>query len=411
MFLFSLRFTEIYWVVYLRGKGLSFAAIGLLETVFHIASFSAEIPTGIIADRFGRRISLVVGRLLAAVSAALILFAKDWRLFAVSFAINAVSYTCHSGAFDALVYDSLPSEKRCDFSKILGRLNSTYLFGTAIAGGIAALVATWSLDWLYEAVVVVDLVAALACFGMPRDERRRDVIASVVTSTGDGPLSAATDGDSQAAPCPHSIPGPEESRSDLKTLIASLRSPELRNLLLLWGISGALGTSVSFYGQSILEEALLPIALIGLSGTAKNLLAIGPASSAYRVQRRFGSVRPVVWGSYILSAVAIGMSAAAGRHGRLPMAILVALYMSICVVQEAMYPLFSDAVNARTGSLNRAAVLSSGGMVFSVAMMITFPLVGHLGDLYGLRWGVVAGALLTALCITPVAKALISERK
>ncbi len=55
MALFSLRFTEVFWVVFLRSKGLSYAAIGLLETVFHISSLACEMPTGLIADRWGRR--------------------------------------------------------------------------------------------------------------------------------------------------------------------------------------------------------------------------------------------------------------------------------------------------------------------------------------------------------------------
>ncbi|HEY3314784.1 MAG TPA: MFS transporter [Bacillota bacterium] len=55
MVLFSMRFSEAFWVVYLSGRGLSFAMIGLLETVFHVASMLGEIPTGWIADRSGGR--------------------------------------------------------------------------------------------------------------------------------------------------------------------------------------------------------------------------------------------------------------------------------------------------------------------------------------------------------------------
>jgi len=35
MFLFSLRFDMPFWVIFLRSKGLSFAEVGLLETIFH----------------------------------------------------------------------------------------------------------------------------------------------------------------------------------------------------------------------------------------------------------------------------------------------------------------------------------------------------------------------------------------
>lgn len=391
MLLFSLRFTEVYWVVYLREKGLSYAAIGLLETVFHVASFSFEIPTGIIADRLGRKVSLAVGRALAALSAAMILYSRDWPLIAASFAVNAISYTCHSGAFDALVYDSLPEAERPAFTRLIGRLNSTYLAGTAIAGGIAALVARFSLDWLYRAVIVVDILAAFVALALPE--------AKPVETVRRKPEEADADD-----------PDKEEcSRSDLRTLIASLRQPELRNLLLLWGISGALGTTVIFYGQSLLKEALVPISLVGLVGTAGNLLAIIPASSAHLVQRRFGQILPLVVGSFAVPVLVAGIGSVPGSAGALSRIILAALCLCLPVLQETLYPLFSDAVNCRTGSLNRAAVLSAGGMMFSIAMMITFPLVGYLGDRLGLRWGVIAGASITALLIAPVAFSLPSR--
>lgn len=367
---------------------MSFAAVGLLETVFHIASFSFEIPTGIIADRLGRKVSLAIGRALAAVSATLTLYSRNWALLAASFAVSAISYTCHSGAFDALVYDSLPKEDKPGFTRLIGGLNSTYLAGTAVAGGIAALLARFSLDWLYRAAIAIDVVAALVALALPEDPLARK----------------------NPSPEPECA-GDEASRSDLRTLLASLRQAELRNLLLLWGISGALGTSVAFYGQSLLKEALLPISLVGLTGTAGNLLAILPASRAHLIQRRFGQKLPLVAGSYALPVLVIAMGAVPGAAGWLPRALLMALCLCLPVIQETLYPLFSDAVNSRTGSLNRAAVLSAGGMMFSVSMMVTFPLVGYLGDHLGLRWGIVAGACLTALCIAPVALALMGRKR
>jgi MFS family permease len=71
--------------------------------------------------------------------------------------------------------------------------------------------------------------------------------------------------------------------------------------------------------------------------------------------------------------------------------------------------MFSDGVNRRTGSLKQSGGALGRGMMFSIAMMITFPLVGYLGDRLGLRWGVMAGALITALLITPVALSLTSS--
>lgn len=392
MFLFSLRFTDVYWVVYLRGKGLSFAAVGLLETVFHIASFSSEVPTGLIADRFGRRVSIFCGRVLAAISAALTLYARNWSLLATSFAVSAISYTCHSGAFDALVYDSLPEQRKEDFTALIGRLNSAYLVGTALTGAIASMLARFSLELLYVVAIATDIAAAVVALSLPEDaSRRRPRLEACKDSNGfDGGASSLI--------------------SDLRSLLKALKRPELRNFLLLWGIEGALGTSVVFYGQSVMKDALLPIGLIGLCATAGNLLAILPASSIYRVQKRFGQKIPVIVGSFTLLLIVLCLGLMSGTAGAFPKAAIVALYVSIAVLQETLYPLFSDAVNARAGSLNRAAVLSSGSMVFSIGMMAIFPLIGYFGDRLGLRWGLIAAACLTAAAVAPLAHALAPVR-
>lgn len=403
MLLFSLRLTEVYWVIYLRRKGLSFAAVGLMETVFHMASFSSEVPTGIIADRFGRRISLLTGRLLSAAAAGLMLLTKSWGLLAASFAIQAVSYTCHSGAFDALVYDSLSPDERPDFARIMGRLNSTYLLGTAMAGATAAFLARYSLDWLYRACIVVDILAALVALSLKEDTTfpAKDLL----TDAGSPVQASPSTGTPVRASPSTSAPVQTSLIADVQALCRSLKERDLRNLLLLWGVSGALGTSVGFYGQAILKEAL-PIGMIGIVGTAGHLLAIPPSSSAYRIQRKLGQKASVISGSLLLPVVVAAMGLVQGSSGHSSRAAVVVLYMLVYAVNETLYPLFSDAVNARTGSRNRATVLSSGSMVFSVAMMVMFPLIGYVGDRLGLRWGIAAGACFTALCLIPIAVTL-----
>jgi hypothetical protein len=47
----NLHFTGAIWVIYLATHGYSPFAIGLFETLFHVAKFVAEVPTGIFWDR------------------------------------------------------------------------------------------------------------------------------------------------------------------------------------------------------------------------------------------------------------------------------------------------------------------------------------------------------------------------
>jgi MFS family permease len=103
----NIDLTRGIWMIYLASKGMSLTQLGLLETVFHITSFVMEVPTGAVADIFGRKISRILGRILSLISVVLLLAANSFLWFAISFVFTALSYNLESGAGDALIYDSL----------------------------------------------------------------------------------------------------------------------------------------------------------------------------------------------------------------------------------------------------------------------------------------------------------------
>src|SRR5258708_32350350 len=60
-------FTAI-WVIYLQQRrGFSLTEATIIDVAFWIAATLGEIPTGIVADTFGRKTSLAVGTALMAV--------------------------------------------------------------------------------------------------------------------------------------------------------------------------------------------------------------------------------------------------------------------------------------------------------------------------------------------------------
>ena len=58
----SLQIAGASWVALLAARGFSLAEIGLAEGVFHLVSFLFEVPSGIIADVFGRKKSMVASQ-------------------------------------------------------------------------------------------------------------------------------------------------------------------------------------------------------------------------------------------------------------------------------------------------------------------------------------------------------------
>ncbi|HNU24356.1 MAG TPA: MFS transporter, partial [Mesotoga sp.] len=59
-FLKNLRFFDPFLILFFREMGLSFLQIGTLISVREVATNFLELPTGIIADLYGRRLSMVL---------------------------------------------------------------------------------------------------------------------------------------------------------------------------------------------------------------------------------------------------------------------------------------------------------------------------------------------------------------
>ena len=56
------------WVALLALRGFSLLQIGMLESIFHIVSLCFELPSGVVADVFGRRKTLIASQVAALIS-------------------------------------------------------------------------------------------------------------------------------------------------------------------------------------------------------------------------------------------------------------------------------------------------------------------------------------------------------
>lgn len=100
------------WVAILASRGYSLVEIGIAETVFHIVSLIFEIPSGVLADVFGRKKMLVMSTIMGMVSDIIMILSGSLFMVCLSIAFRALSYNFSSGSGDALAYDSLKLAKK-----------------------------------------------------------------------------------------------------------------------------------------------------------------------------------------------------------------------------------------------------------------------------------------------------------
>jgi MFS family permease len=129
------------YMLYLLEADLSQLEANLCNFAFFACVFLFEIPTGLIADIYGRRASTLLSYIVMGISMFFYGFSDSMMGFMIAEAIAAVALTLESGAFDAWIIDELKglgSKKKID--KLFGdRQIVTAIFGIlgTLVGGIA----------------------------------------------------------------------------------------------------------------------------------------------------------------------------------------------------------------------------------------------------------------------------------
>ena len=117
----------------------------LLGTVYEAAIFLSEIPTGVVADVYSRRLSVIISYLLGGIAFGLSAFVEDYALLVASQVLVGVASTFHSGAETAWITDEVGSARESE-PIILRRSQIQFLAAIAGIGVFSALAALTSLS-------------------------------------------------------------------------------------------------------------------------------------------------------------------------------------------------------------------------------------------------------------------------
>lgn len=97
--------------MFLEKKGYSLATISVVFGIYQITKFIFEVPTGYIADKYGRKISGIVGLALISLSVLILLLCSSCiGIFYGSMFLKGIGYTFISGSIEALFVESIDEE-------------------------------------------------------------------------------------------------------------------------------------------------------------------------------------------------------------------------------------------------------------------------------------------------------------
>lgn len=138
-FLKNQRYFEPFLLLAFQEKGLSYYQIGLLISLRGVLINFLEIPSGVMADAWGKRRAMMLS--FTAYCAAFLLFGDGcgMAVLALGMALFSVGEAFRSGTHKALIFDWLQATGQlAERERIYGITRSWAKVGSAVSGGIAA---------------------------------------------------------------------------------------------------------------------------------------------------------------------------------------------------------------------------------------------------------------------------------
>src|SRR3989344_4832660 len=144
-------FMPAFLVVYFISIGVSLFQVSLLTATMSLAMILFEIPTGAVADIYGRKFSVLAGALIQGIAMFSIFFVHNYYFLFVSFVLVGVGATFNSGAREAWVTGLINSKNKRLLHGFFSKYASIDSFALVFSGLLGAFLVKYfglSVIWL-----------------------------------------------------------------------------------------------------------------------------------------------------------------------------------------------------------------------------------------------------------------------
>jgi len=365
-FLYSLSFFGAIGIPFFLDWGnLNYFQIFLIQLWFSFWLFVLEVPTGVIADKIGRKMTLVLSGLTASLGALLYGLFPNIYLFLLAELIFAIGMALRSGADKAILYDTLIEMKKSKEAKhFFSRYALSQNLGFIVALPVGSLIAGSGILPYPKTLPLTFLLTAIPLFlsifvSFTLDEPRRKTLKENL-------LIGSINSMKQLAK--HSV---------------------LRSFALDMSLISATTFFIFWFYQPLLLNANLNIRYLGFVPAGYMILGSLLLFRINIVENIFG-IKKLLFLTALIPAIAFAVLVIT----RNVWIVLICVY--VIAIGKIREPLFDHFMNIYIKSKDRAGVLSAINMLQRIFIGILYPIVGFLSDI-SIYYAVAMIGLLTLI--------------
>ncbi len=337
---------------YLDWVHLNYTQMFIAEAIFSATVFLFEIPTGIIADKFGRKTSIILSGVFTTVGIYIFANSTSFLFIIVAQIIWGIGVTLLSGADNALLYDSLLELKEeKESKKYFARQDAAGTVGTVLG----ALVGGWfitktfvpypsSLSVTFLLTCIPIGLGVLIAFLLREPKREFKSKEKFMRLGWDG----------------------------FKFLF---QHKELRLLSFNFALIGASTYFMFWFYQTLTQSVGLGIGYNGIISACYNIAAVVLLMNVTKIEKWFGMNRILFYSALIPGLFYLIL----GFCNNWILAVT-GIFVIMCL-KVIRLPLLSHFINQHIESAQRATVLSGVSMLQRLCILALYPIAGLIADI------------------------------
>jgi len=347
-------------VIFFQENNLTITEIMILQAVYSLTIAMLEIPSGFLADSFGRRNSIFISTVFSFIGYIILSTYVGFNQYLIAEILLGIGASLISGADSAIIYDTLLElNDKNSYTKIEGKNYAIGNFSEAIAGLLGGYLAIASISLgLYLPMYMQTFVVMLSI------------------------------------PIAYSLVEPKRTfkiAKSLKSILIIVQDTLITNKKLKWYIiySSAIGLttlSIAWFVQPFLSTIDMPLIYFGIIWAALNIIAGITSYYSYLINNR--NLLIIISLSITISLISLGFNIS-----------LIGLIFisSIYLLRGIITPHMRNLININTTSERRATVMSLRSFMIRLSFSLTVPLLGYITDIYSINYVFFSLAAITGI--------------
>ncbi len=364
----NLKFFEPYLYLYLLSIGINLFLIGILFSVRELITYIFEIPSGILADQYGKKTELLICFIFYIISFIFFFIGRNFTIVLIGMIFFGLGEAFRSGTHKAMIYSYLEQKGWFEYKTfVYGRTRSFSLMGSSISAflSIIFILNLPALKWIFLLSVLPYILDFLLILSYPNSLNER-------------------------------IETDLSLKKFFKNSISHLKDIMKNKLLIRPLLSSSLYDGIfkvlKDYIQPILKVSMIGISISFLAGFSPDkrvkvvlgivygvfyIVSSWASRNVYKLNKRYPSSLLMDIYFFVMGLILFSL----GFFIQMKLVlVIILLYFILYVMKDSRRPLVVDVLGDYMKKTQRATVLSIESQLRSILVIVLAPIVGYLAD-------------------------------